>query len=277
MAPRQKKATKAAEKTVTRTASRNSVKATRKAAPKVAQVLTRTAKRAQGNQKQPPGGIARATQKAPPQAASQAMMEVQVQLPASAKAKKQGTNQGKKAPPKVKKFKLKAPTEAQDLIVGKTVAFALFGERPEWLREEKLLEFAREVKGKKYLFGTTAKRESNKNGVSYLVEWETTLLERTKIWEPSTVFRAMSLAETLKEKDESQHKALMSRDARRILFEFPSDEKGVVLSSDDSDEDDDQEATETSSRAPWNSQGLITLEELIGANGMTMPADIQKN
>ena len=100
----------------------------------------------------------------------------------------------KKPPPKAKKIKLKTPTEAKDTTIGQQVAFPLFGERHEWLQDPKLIEFGRLINGSKYLCGTVAKREGGKTGVSYVIEWEATALNKTKISEPGIVFKALNLA-----------------------------------------------------------------------------------
>ena len=97
-----------------------------------------------------------------------------------------------KPPPKPKKIKLKTPTEAKDTTIGQQVAFPLFRERHEWLQDPKLIEFGRLINGSKYLCGTVSKREGGKTGVSYVIEWEATALDKTKISEPGIVFKALT-------------------------------------------------------------------------------------
>ena len=66
--------------------------------------------------------------------------------------------------------------------------------------------------------------------MSYVIEWEATALDKTKISEPGIVFKALNLASLLKKKEHSEQRTtpLISTDTRRILFEFSPDEQGGI-------------------------------------------------
>ena len=96
---------------------------------------------------------------------------------------------------KPKKIKLKAPPSGKDELVGKSVAFCLFGDRDEWLRDPNLLEYGENFQGKLYLLGTiTNKDKTRTKGGAYIVEWEHTSLTSTKIDNAFILFEAINLA-----------------------------------------------------------------------------------
>lgn len=151
------------------------------------------------------------------------------------------------APRKPKKVKLKAPSNTEvDAFIGKSVLFPLFGDRADWLKEPRLQDHATIFDGKPYLAGNVSKKQTKQgSGPSYIVEWESTIIDKVKFSDASLLYEAVSLHQTVTKTttstSESADTRLLSRAARRSLYSFPDDEGGDMLSSDDSADDSEDE------------------------------------
>jgi len=161
---------------------------------------------------------------------------------------------------KPKKLKLKAPTSKKDELVGKGVAFALFGDREEWLKDPKLTEFSETIDGKEYLMGTIARKDGGgKSTIAYMVEWEHTAVQISRITNISILFSAMQLWTSLKESSPQRRRRQSSVAtpetnpvpvrAREALFEF-SDEDGEMLESESDEEVEEVSDKDTTDTGP---------------------------